>query len=188
MAKTAKETILKAAKDLFVAKGYEGTSISAIAKKAGIPQSLIYHYFSDKQSLWKEVKSFLLEKIYQKEFVTIDPEGNLDQFIHIAVKERFHLFLKSPEIVRMLLWQSLETNETLYGGSSFASTNWIHTIKSLQKRGEIKKEMNPKFIILMIRSLVLGAFFQEVNEFKEEKIETYIDAMCDYLKSYLTTS
>lgn len=47
----AKEGILKAAMELFVTQGYHATSISSIAKHAGISKGLLYNYFKGKEEL-----------------------------------------------------------------------------------------------------------------------------------------
>jgi AcrR family transcriptional regulator len=46
-----REEIIAAALDLFSQNGYQATSIRAIAKKAGVTEGLIYHYFRDKRDL-----------------------------------------------------------------------------------------------------------------------------------------
>jgi len=47
--------IKNTALQLFSEYGYENTSISAIAKKAGMSKGLLYHYFSGKEELLKEI-------------------------------------------------------------------------------------------------------------------------------------
>lgn len=47
----AKEKILEAAMDLFIHQGYHATSISDVAKHAGISKGLLYNYFSGKEGL-----------------------------------------------------------------------------------------------------------------------------------------
>ncbi|MBU5347580.1 transcriptional regulator [Paenibacillus sp. LC231] len=47
----AKEKILEAAMDLFIHQGYHATSISDVAKQAGISKGLLYNYFSGKEGL-----------------------------------------------------------------------------------------------------------------------------------------
>lgn len=56
MAETRREEILSAALEEFAAKGFDGATIKSIAAAAGLQSpALIYHYFPDKDSLFKEV-------------------------------------------------------------------------------------------------------------------------------------
>ena len=45
------DAILDAAKQVFTRQGYEGTSIAAVAKVAGVSDGLIYRYFANKRDL-----------------------------------------------------------------------------------------------------------------------------------------
>ncbi|MEM6342470.1 MAG: TetR/AcrR family transcriptional regulator [Bacteroidota bacterium] len=47
----SREKILRAAFELFAKKGYHSTSISQIAKHAGVAKGLIYNYFEKKEDL-----------------------------------------------------------------------------------------------------------------------------------------
>lgn len=50
-----KEEILEAALEEFSRKGFSGTKISDIIKRAGISQGLIYHYYKSKEDLYLAV-------------------------------------------------------------------------------------------------------------------------------------
>ncbi len=50
-----REKILKAAMELFAARGYAGTSTRAICEAAGISKPVLYYYFRDKQHLYQEL-------------------------------------------------------------------------------------------------------------------------------------
>lgn len=45
------EAILGAALDLFVERGFHGTSVPSVADKAGVAAGTIYHYFASKEAL-----------------------------------------------------------------------------------------------------------------------------------------
>jgi AcrR family transcriptional regulator len=46
--------ILTAARETFAAKGFEGTSMRAVARAAGVDPALVHHYFDGKESLFIE--------------------------------------------------------------------------------------------------------------------------------------
>lgn len=49
--KDKQEAILSAALSLFVSRGFHGTAVPLIAKKAGVAAGTIYHYFESKEKL-----------------------------------------------------------------------------------------------------------------------------------------
>ncbi|HEY3399756.1 MAG TPA: TetR/AcrR family transcriptional regulator [Geothrix sp.] len=77
MESTAPDTrtsLLQAALVCFADHGFDGTSMRMIADKAGRPLSLLSHYFGNKEGLYVEVFSLLLEKSRQRRNDLI-PEG-----------------------------------------------------------------------------------------------------------------
>jgi AcrR family transcriptional regulator len=50
----ARATILKAAGEEFAERGYEASSLRAIARRAGVDPALVHHYFEDKRDLFAE--------------------------------------------------------------------------------------------------------------------------------------
>src|ERR1700734_592344 len=78
------EAILAAALDLFVERGFHGTSVPSVADKAGVAAGTIYHYFASKEALvnalyksWKAqiaariMTNFPLETPVREQFRTI---------------------------------------------------------------------------------------------------------------------
>lgn len=50
--------ILSAARDLFAEKGYDGTSVRAIARSAGVDPALVHHFFGNKESVFVAAMRF----------------------------------------------------------------------------------------------------------------------------------
>ena len=61
-----RHAILTAARRRFAAHGYDGTTLSAVAKDAGITLGAIYHYFEDKVALYEAVFDASLEIVWNR--------------------------------------------------------------------------------------------------------------------------
>jgi AcrR family transcriptional regulator len=61
----AKANILEAAMDLFIRQGYHATSISDVARHAGISKGLMYNYFQGKEELLATMVTERIEAIAQ---------------------------------------------------------------------------------------------------------------------------
>ena len=74
---TTREKLLRSAINLFYEKGYADTSIRQIGAKAGITNSLVYHYFKNKEEMLFEIVSNasqgLLDALLEIERNTPDP-------------------------------------------------------------------------------------------------------------------
>ncbi len=49
------EQVLEGARKVFMADGFEGASVDAIAKEAGVSKATLYSYFADKRLLFTEI-------------------------------------------------------------------------------------------------------------------------------------
>ncbi len=72
-------------------EGMEGASVAKIAKRIGIPQSLIFHYFSSKQEMIYELCDYVLAKCRESYFpYNIDGESERERFKYF-IDELFKL-------------------------------------------------------------------------------------------------
>ncbi|GAA3242048.1 TetR family transcriptional regulator [Actinocorallia longicatena] len=53
--------ILKAARELFAEKGFDGVSLRAIARAAGVDPALVHHFFDGKEALFVEAMEFPID-------------------------------------------------------------------------------------------------------------------------------
>lgn len=60
------DAILKAALDLFVDRGFHGTSVPSVAHQAGVAAGTIYHYFASKEALVNALYRSLKGQIIQR--------------------------------------------------------------------------------------------------------------------------
>ena len=67
-----KEDILRAAYELFIENGYDNTPMKMIAERAGTPQSHIYNFFENKESLFEAVLRMAQDSFLSKMIVVAE--------------------------------------------------------------------------------------------------------------------
>lgn len=167
------EKILQTAQEVFIAKGFDGSSINDISNKAKINKSLIYHHFSNKVDLWKAVKQNLLEKHVGKETAQTDfPMGSFKDFLRHFVTLRFEFYESNPDIARLIAWQRLEkTEENIEGIQNRKFNSTVPQIKDFQQRGEVRPELDPEMVDYLIMTTASMAFMQQPKFFEGEKFK-----------------
>ena len=63
VAKGKREDIVRAARELFLAEGYERTSVAAIAERADVSLATLYKHFRTKSALFESVAGILAEEM-----------------------------------------------------------------------------------------------------------------------------
>ncbi len=81
--------ILDASLELFAVQGYDATSISMIAEKAGISKGLLYNYFKGKEDLLRGLIDRLnsSEADMMKDVIGNDPGQTLENVLRVFFKE-----------------------------------------------------------------------------------------------------
>jgi AcrR family transcriptional regulator len=158
---SGREKIIQVAEDLFVEKGFRGTSMSEIAEKAGIAKSLIYHHFESKQALWQEIvrgyhdRTGVLEKLYDT-ISASDPE-TLAQLV-TGRDGFFEFFRKHPRLVRLFSWLDLEQDFEIVYPDEPTKLKVLERIGALQKSGWIRADVAPGIIPVIFLSIFLHWF------------------------------
>lgn len=110
----SKDKILLAAKSEFAEKGFNGTRLDAIAKKAGVNKALIHYYFGGKDDLYRQVRMRVLGLGMRKEMMIYLPQMSLvpSQKLYIMLYFLVRLFqqIKDRDIFRIFFWEIVEGN------------------------------------------------------------------------------
>jgi AcrR family transcriptional regulator len=116
--KNTRELLLRAATDLFYKKGFSDTSIREVGTRAGVSNSLLYHYFKDKEEMLFQIISNtsvgLLNTLQEIDGKIEDPVERLREKLiqHIVV---FGLKMKkeSKIVVEENYWVKGKRKETI---------------------------------------------------------------------------
>lgn len=96
--------ILRAARDLFAERDYDGATTRAIAARAGAHQGAVAYHFGTKEKLWKAVVAEGFEKmqaeIFAKAFVIEDLDTPAR--LRVGIAQAVRLFAREPGLVTML--------------------------------------------------------------------------------------
>lgn len=105
--------LVDAAMDLFASYGYRGTSLSRIARAAGVTKGALYWHFSDKEEFFLAVMNKVLGE-WSEPHKNYQPASNREEF----VQEFLWLFEnmavlneKNPWVSRLLLIITLESHK-----------------------------------------------------------------------------
>jgi AcrR family transcriptional regulator len=139
-----RERILEAALAEFAEKGFAGARVDAIADSASINKRMLYHYFGDKEGLFREV---LRKKMTQRRAWNLatpdDPMSSLPYWFDLARKDR--------NWVRLLEWEALQfANRKLIDESrrSKSARESVQRIQGRQKLGHLSSEMDAGAMLL----------------------------------------
>jgi len=163
----AKQKILSVAARLFAEKGFSGVSTRDIARESGLNISLISYYFNGKEGLYQAVignfahgAKTALEKILNCIHNSDHTKEQFHEHMRIMMKEMLHMKISNPNIIIILqremiegLPNAREIHETMF---TQLAENLIHVFESAQKKGFIRKDLNPAVLFFSLYHAVTG--------------------------------
>ena len=156
MREKTRNVILENALKLFSIKGYHGTSISDIAKSAGISKGLAYNYFESKQKLVEA----LFEQMLQigQEFEEI-LDSSLDPYkkIEVLIEFSFKYIEENEEFWRLYISFVLQP-EIIEQGKKVSNEFNSRLLKKMEKILKQVGLKNPN-----IEARILGALFDGIG-------------------------
>ena len=105
------EGILKAAEEVFLEKGYKDASMREIASRAGVTVSNIYHYFTNKDEIFRTILKPVLNDLYAMIYNHDADQMTIDVFMDsdsqkMSVREYIRLVSEHRDRLRLLLFQA----------------------------------------------------------------------------------
>lgn len=152
---TKSERILYAAETIFSEKGFDGATMSEIAKMAHVAEGTLYEYFKNKEDL---LFSTLQYRIRQATPPLAERNGDQSPFTRLRMFIRTHLFqfIEHPEFMRVFVFDGIY-NRKFY--DSKAASDFFTYVESLypilddgKKMGLFKPELDNR----IYRNLFLG--------------------------------
>jgi len=152
--------ILAAALAEFSAKGFAGARVDAIARRARGNKRMIYHYFGNKEDLFRAVlRSKMAERRASAATLPNDTAERLPFWFESACGD--------ADWVRLLEWEALQEAGTVIDEAErrASSLEWLHRLRQRQKLGELSSAFDAAHLGLAMQSLTLfpAAFPQLVR-------------------------
>lgn len=143
------QRILEAALQEFAAKGFAGARVDVIARRARINKRMLYHYFGDKEGLFREV---LRRKIAQRSAwlanAPDDPVERLPVWFQLACRDR--------DWVQLLEWEALQWGEKKVIDEERRQESvgrGVERIRQQQAKGLLNPYLDPGQLLLSMMAL-----------------------------------
>lgn len=154
-----RDAILDAAIRCFASRGYAATTIKDLAAEAQVNSALLYYYFVDKQSLYRETLRHIAERLSESAGRRLDEDMLPDEAIRSFVTQQAEFLVANPHVPRLLLREMLEHTGTqaedaivtLIGG---VFTTLCDVIRRGQNEGIFRTDMEPRYAAISTVSLV----------------------------------
>ncbi|SHO49770.1 TetR/AcrR family transcriptional regulator [Desulfopila aestuarii] len=142
--KKTKKAILAAAVELFSINGFEKTSISQLAKTAGVGKGTVYSYFKTKQDLLLAFCEDELEYIHEQLNTRTNQDAPVFEQLVTVFMAEFEYVTRNPEFGRLYMQEIVFPKKLLAEKHKEGENKFFEMIFPIllkgQERGEIRQE------------------------------------------------
>ena len=178
LTKEQTDRILSIAAEEFADKGYAGTAVGSIAKKAGVSVGVIYKYYAGKDDLFNACVRKSLGSMEEVLDMTGNDGGSLMDMIENLIR-RVQVFAKeNPEYIR--LYHQITVSGSPAGKTQSAEliesgTAKIYSefIKRAAESGEIRADIDPSAFAFLIDDLLMMLHFSYACDYYKDRFRTY---------------
>lgn len=145
------DAILEAAAAEFADRGFEGTRMEHVAKRAGYNKALVYRYFKDKDGLFRATLRHRFE--HREEVLEQLPKAFGDVLVRWTQEQR-----RDPHFMRLIQREALKDD----GGEPVDASRraayyqkQIAMIRAMQSQGVIDGALDPEMLFVALTAIVV---------------------------------
>jgi len=169
-----KDLILSAAREIFLAEGYENTSIRKIASKIEYSPGIIYNHFKDKNDLLLALHDKAFECKIEALFLSVQNMPDPLERLKATGRGYIQYGIDNPQDYELMFilsctMEALAVKEEFWQDGAMAINMLKHNIVECMDAGYFRKDINPDEISLILWSQVHGL----VSLHNKERLNIY---------------
>ncbi|MFD2369965.1 TetR/AcrR family transcriptional regulator [Brevibacillus sp. GCM10020057] len=147
-----KEAIMKGALGVYVENGFAAADIGEVAKRAGVARGLVYYYYKDKRTLFRDLfmHMFHLSNVYTRKHFA--QEGTAVELCEKFASDMYHNLFESSEHVLFFFRMRYDLHE-LFSQEELRTLLWqdnnlqvvVEKLRAGMEAGEVRR-MSPELL------------------------------------------
>lgn len=183
-----RKAIRDAARRVFTTRGIESTGLAHVAEAAGMGRSSIYHYYTDKDSLIRDLAKDLLDREEEMFEGALRREGPPLQRI-LALFDELTAVCDAWVAIGTMVMDLRRLDPTRFRGFFRRIRRELaQLIVEGQNRGEIASTLKPEAVAAVLIGMIDGLLFQKLIDPGALKGRSSYDAMRDAIRQTLQPS
>ncbi|MEZ4729031.1 MAG: TetR/AcrR family transcriptional regulator [Caldilineaceae bacterium] len=132
---SSKQAILDAAQDLLARHGYAGLSMRELAIESGVAKATIYHYFQDKEEIFRQVLERDMRTVHEHLVAAMAKEVDCLAQLRAVVYTMFSLIYARRAIIMGVIREIGENKQLFHEVMCAHRRTHLHPLMSLIQQG-----------------------------------------------------
>lgn len=164
LADRRRQQLVTCAAEVFAERGYERTTVTMLARRAGVGQGTVYRYFDSKRDLFDSVFDHATEHLFASMDTTalLEPIESMEGFLSTVTRlgaDMFALMDATTPYLKLILVEAVAVDEEMtrrVGGVQQIVMSMIAmALEQGKERGWVRREVDTELISVAMAALAL---------------------------------
>lgn len=173
--------ILNAAIKIFAEQGYHNSTISQVAREAGVADGTIYIYFKNKADILFNFFSYKTRRVFDQFKEAVDKSENAEDKLRNLIRRHFDEFQNDPHMAVVFQREALQARYIDEVYIKDITKMYLDIIDEIFVQGRKEGSVRKDFPAGLAKRLVLGAVNEVINTWVVAGIKYDLVTMADPL-------
>jgi len=155
--------ILDAAISVFADQGFHNSTISQIAREAGVADGTIYLYFKNKQDILFQFFTYKTRLVFDLFKKAVDKEENAIDKLKCLIRTHFDEFQRDRKMAEVYRMETRQCHRLMETQIKEMTKMYLDLIAAIVEQGQHEGTMRQDLFMVVVKRFILGAVEEVIN-------------------------
>jgi len=155
--------ILDAAVSVFADQGFHNSTISQIAREAGVADGTIYLYFKNKQDILSQFFTYKTRLVFSNFKQAVEKEKNAIDKLRCLIRIHFQEFQRDRKMAEVYRMETRQSHQLMESRIKEMTKMYLDLIASIVEQGQEEATMRQDLFLALVKRFILGAVEEVIN-------------------------
>lgn len=175
------QRIIDAAVKVFAGQGYFQSTVSMIAKEAGVADGTIYLYFKNKEDILVQIFDYKAKQVFERFRTEVEKAGNAIDKLKSLVRIHLEEFQRDRNMA--VVYQSETHQQTRSVEPQIREMSKLYTdiVSEIVEQGQDEGSMRRDLYLSLVKRFILGSVDEVINTWLHSEGQYDLVSMADSL-------
>jgi TetR/AcrR family fatty acid metabolism transcriptional regulator len=157
------QRILEASVNVFADHGFHQSTVSQIAKKAGVADGTIYLYFKNKEDILVQIFNYKTKQIFERFREVVDSADNPIEKLRNLIRRHLQEFQQDRNLAVVYLAETRQINRVMEDQIKIMSKMYFDLVAKILEQGQQDGSFRKVLYLGLVKRHILGSVDEVIS-------------------------
>lgn len=157
------QRILEASVNVFADHGFHQSTVSQIAKKAGVADGTIYLYFKNKEDILVQIFNYKTKQIFERFREVVDSADNPIEKLRNLIRRHLQEFQQDRNLAVVYLAETRQINRVMEDQIKIMSKMYFDLVAEILEQGQQDGNFRKALYLGLVKRHILGSVDEVIS-------------------------